>query len=123
MPHRAMSIIKLNHVFGRQLTDEESAILNAEGTLRQKLSALDILTDIPDPDADLIFSLLGESVQEAILAAVRSAASREIPLVFSWQPSRYASVRLFEAVDSDGVGIVGCTVKMPWLRDAGGIQS
>jgi hypothetical protein len=123
MPHHARSILKLNDVFGRQLTDEELGIVNAEGTLRQKLSELDILTDIPEPDVDTLFSLLGESVQAAILAAMRSAASRQIPLMFNWQPSRYASMGLFEAVDSDGVGVVGCTVKLPWLRDAGGMQS
>lgn len=122
VPHRAFLVTKLNDCFSHPLADDQKEIVANATSLVDTLYGLDLLGDLPKSDVIVIADSLGESVQAAILAALQSAAMRDLPVVFQWRPSRYGSVSLFEAADDDGVGMVGCTVEMPWLRDANSVS-
>lgn len=118
MPHRVRLVSRLNEFFAHPLSDDHRGIVDDGGSLVETLSRLDLLGDLSEDEVGALADSLGESVQEAILAAVRSAAQRELPVVFQWRPNHYGSASLFEAVAEDGSGMIGITVEAPWLRDA-----
>lgn len=118
MPHAVRLMTRMNELFSHPLREDHKGILDNGASLSETLSDLGLFEGLDDTEVSILAGSLGESVQAAILAALRSAALRDLPVVFQWQPSRYGSASLFEAVDEDGHGMIGCTVRVPWLRDA-----
>jgi hypothetical protein len=59
---------------------------------------------------------LPQSVGAAVLAALRSAVERDLPVVLQWKPGVASEAQVWEVVE-DGVGQIGILIVTPFGRD------
>jgi hypothetical protein len=59
---------------------------------------------------------LPPSVGAAVLAALRSAVDRDLPVVIQWKPGVASEAQVWEVVE-DGAGQIGVLIVTPYGRD------
>jgi hypothetical protein len=98
-------------------------LISAAGSCAEVATALGIDDGVDPAQASAFFAALPPSVDAALLAALKSAAERNIPFTLQWVPAAYFKATVYEGVDVDA-GVVGALIECPWVRDLNpGIES
>jgi hypothetical protein len=119
MPHRSALLRSVNDIFFHDLTDDQRKILESARDLRTILGETGVLRTVPEGTLEQIEEALGASAIAGVVAALKAAVSRGLPVNLQWIPNSHGMVEIYEAVAEDGVGMVGINVRMPWLEPIG----
>lgn len=123
MPHMVAMLRLANRMLDAEDRSPSAALRDAlDGSttlveLAERIGLLDGAADAGDAKAAL--SALPSSVAAAVLAVVRDAAERDVPVVLQWKPGVAAEVQVWEDVE-DGVGQIGLLLVTPRGRELAG---
>jgi hypothetical protein len=101
----------------RKAVAEASSLLDAV----ERAGLLEGLGDAEKVEARAALTALPKTVDTALLAVLKGALRRRLPVVIQWKPGPNTELHVWEAVEGD-VGHVGVTLTTPYARDlaAGG---
>jgi hypothetical protein len=122
MPHVAELIYRANRLLDGTDANTRNAALDAVGGSKTVLQAikraglLKQLTPEAKTQANEGLSALPAAVDQALLAVLKSALEREMPLVLQWKPGSSVELQVWEAADGN-VGHIGVLLITPYARD------
>jgi hypothetical protein len=124
VPHAAALVRRANRLLDG--TDAEASRL-AEMAVDAASSVLDaveragLLEDLGEPaivDARAALEALPLALDTALLAVLRSALKRRLPVVIQWKPGTNVELQIWEAVEGEA-GFVGVMLIAPYARELG----
>jgi hypothetical protein len=91
---------------------EASSVLDAA----QRAGLFEGLSGPGKKEARSALAALPASVDAALLAVLRGALERTLPVVLQWKPGSHIELQIWEAVEDD-VGHIGVMLITPFARD------
>ena len=110
MPYMSIAVAKANEIFAPTTQfnpDVLRANLNGVDTIAEAVDLLNVAAVMTQPLQERFGTFLGTipaSIDAAVLAAVRSALLRKIPVTFTWQAAAGFEVRIWDDAKQDNAG-------------------
>lgn len=123
MPHMTALVRKANQKFNalpnEGLRNELQPALQSATGLRDAIQRLGLLSELDESvvdDAGVLLDAVPRGLGAALLAAVRDAVDRNLPVTFAWRAGYDFELRIWESVAADGVGLLTVLLTAPFPR-------
>ena len=122
MPHVAQVIHRANRLLdGTDPVAQTGALIAVTGAssvldAAQRAGLFEGLNGPGNMEARSALAALPGSVDAALLAVLKGALERTLPVVLQWKPGPYIELQIWEAVEDD-VGHIGVMLITPFARD------
>jgi len=125
VPHAIRLVHKANRLLdgldpnasrrARRVLASASSVLDAV----ERAGLLEDLGEAADAEARAALAALPPSVDTALLAVLKGALERRLPVVIQWKPGAFVDLQVWEAVDGKA-GHVGVMLTTPYAGDMTG---